>query len=86
MAAGEAPWDQLAAIFDDSWYVDCDIDVAMQRVYERQVRRLRHAGFTVPTLAETETIVQAGRHAGLGNPTCCLSRHDKPICTILPGS
>ncbi len=80
MAADEAPWDELAALFDDSWYVDCDIDVAMQRVYERQVRRLRHAGFTVPTLAETEIIVQAGRHARLGNPTCATTSSSAPSC------
>lgn len=31
------PWDQLAGLFDDTWFIDCDIDTAMQRVYERQV-------------------------------------------------
>mmetsp|Transcript_23524 Transcript_23524/g.51628 ORF Transcript_23524/g.51628 Transcript_23524/m.51628 type:complete len:288 (+) Transcript_23524:173-1036(+) len=31
-----APWDQLKQIFDDTWYVDVDIDVAMDRVFRRQ--------------------------------------------------
>lgn len=35
--ADEPPWDELAALFDDTWYIDCDVDVAMQRVYDRQV-------------------------------------------------
>jgi pantothenate kinase len=38
----EEPWRRLwreeneKKILDDSWYVDCDLDVAMQRVFERQ--------------------------------------------------
>lgn len=31
------PWDQLKGLFDDTWYVDCDIDTAMQRVLARQI-------------------------------------------------
>lgn len=39
------PWNQLwevskessEPILDDSWYVDCDLDKAMQRVFERQI-------------------------------------------------
>jgi len=37
------PWSQLwrkegelPVILDDTWYVDCDLDVAMERVFERQ--------------------------------------------------
>ncbi|KAL4535108.1 hypothetical protein Ndes2526B_g06019 [Nannochloris sp. 'desiccata'] len=37
------PWNQLwqeknelPAILDDTWYVDCELDVAMQRVFKRQ--------------------------------------------------
>ncbi len=30
------PWRQLEALFDETWFVECDIDVAMDRVYERQ--------------------------------------------------
>jgi dephospho-CoA kinase len=37
MTADEPPWDELAELFDDTWYIECDVDVAMQRVYDRQV-------------------------------------------------
>lgn len=30
------PWMQLRDLFDDTWFVDCPLDVAMQRVFERQ--------------------------------------------------
>lgn len=33
---GEKPWDQLKALFDDTWFVDVPLDVAMQRVFQRQ--------------------------------------------------
>jgi pantothenate kinase len=33
----EPPWHELADLFDDTWYIDCDVDVAMERVYARQV-------------------------------------------------
>lgn len=33
-----APWDQLAELFDDSWYVDTDIDTALERLLQRQMR------------------------------------------------
>lgn len=36
--ADEPPWDQLASLFDDTWFIDCDVDIAMERVYQRQVR------------------------------------------------
>ncbi|KAK9839948.1 hypothetical protein WJX74_000964 [Apatococcus lobatus] len=29
------PWNQLASLWDDSWYLDCDMEVAMQRVFDR---------------------------------------------------
>lgn len=34
----EHPWDLLVSegILDDTWYVDCNLDTAMQRVFERQ--------------------------------------------------
>lgn len=36
-AADEEPWRRLAGeVFDDTWYVECDLDVAMDRVFERQ--------------------------------------------------
>ncbi|KAL3159517.1 hypothetical protein ABBQ38_009935 [Trebouxia sp. C0009 RCD-2024] len=31
------PWGQLQKIFDETWYIDCDIDAAMQRVLARQI-------------------------------------------------
>ena len=37
------PWDQLKSIFDDTWYIDCGIDAAMQRVLERQIGHGRSA-------------------------------------------
>ena len=36
-AADVAPWNQLVNIFNETWFVDCDVDIAMERVYERQV-------------------------------------------------
>ena len=32
------PWCELTDVFDDSWFLDCDLDTAMQRVYTRQTR------------------------------------------------
>ena len=37
------PWDQLKNIFDETWYIDCNIDAAMQRVLERQIGHGRSA-------------------------------------------
>ena len=37
------PWDQLKSIFDETWYIDCNIDAAMQRVLERQIGHGRSA-------------------------------------------
>jgi len=34
----EEPWDQLSKLFDERWFIDCDLDVAMERV------RVRHMG------------------------------------------
>lgn len=30
------PWVHLRELFDDTWFVDCPLDTAMQRVFERQ--------------------------------------------------
>jgi hypothetical protein len=38
--ADEPPWHELVDLFDDTWYIDCDVDVAMGRVYDRQVAAL----------------------------------------------
>jgi len=32
----EHPWTELRDLFDDTWFVDCPLDTAMQRVFERQ--------------------------------------------------
>lgn len=37
------PWDQLNKVFDETWYIDCNIDAAMQRVLERQIGHGRSA-------------------------------------------
>eukprot|EP00879_Flechtneria_rotunda_P016976 GHRR01017772.1.p1 GENE.GHRR01017772.1~~GHRR01017772.1.p1 ORF type:complete len:166 (+),score=43.23 GHRR01017772.1:1837-2334(+) len=31
------PWVQLRDLFTDMWFVECPIDIAMQRVFDRQV-------------------------------------------------
>lgn len=32
----DKPWCELQQLFDECWFVDIDIDTAMQRVFERQ--------------------------------------------------
>ncbi len=29
------PWNELTELLDDSWYLDCDLEVAMERVVDR---------------------------------------------------
>jgi pantothenate kinase len=36
-----APWKQLRDVFDETWYIDCDVDEAMRRVYNRMTRNGR---------------------------------------------
>ena len=36
-AADIPPWHQLTPLFDDSWFIDCDLEVAMRRVIARQM-------------------------------------------------
>jgi len=36
-ASDMQPWCELANIFDDSWFLECDLDTAMDRVYARQI-------------------------------------------------
>eukprot|EP00238_Polyblepharides_amylifera_P011673 CAMPEP_0196584244 /NCGR_PEP_ID=MMETSP1081-20130531/46360_1 /TAXON_ID=36882 /ORGANISM="Pyramimonas amylifera, Strain CCMP720" /LENGTH=338 /DNA_ID=CAMNT_0041905383 /DNA_START=56 /DNA_END=1072 /DNA_ORIENTATION=+ len=31
------PWSELTSLFDEKWFIDCDIDVAMDRVERRHV-------------------------------------------------
>ena len=32
------PWSRLVNMFDETWYIDCPVDTAMRRVYNRQTR------------------------------------------------
>jgi pantothenate kinase len=31
------PWTELTNVFDDSWFIECDLDLAMKRVVARHV-------------------------------------------------
>lgn len=31
------PWSKLTKVFNETWYIDCDIDTAMERVLQRQI-------------------------------------------------
>ncbi len=35
------PWADLRNVFDETWYIDCDVDEAMRRVYNRMTRNGR---------------------------------------------
>ena len=35
--AGEPPWTELLPLLDDTWFIDCDLHVAMERVAQRQI-------------------------------------------------
>ena len=41
--ADTAPWNELISVFNETWYVDCDVDTAMERVFQRQVGHGRSA-------------------------------------------
>ena len=47
--ADEAPWDELAELFDDTWYIKCDVDTAMDRIFDRQVAVLNPHGMWITT-------------------------------------
>jgi len=34
----EKPWTDMNPLFDELWYIDCDIDVAMERVRRRHMK------------------------------------------------
>lgn len=38
LCADLAPWDELATMFDESWFVDVPVDTAMDRLLHRQVQ------------------------------------------------
>lgn len=31
------PWSKLTKVFNETWYIDCDIDTAMEQVLQRQI-------------------------------------------------
>ena len=31
------PWSELPAMFDETWFISCDVDEAMKRVEKRHV-------------------------------------------------
>lgn len=33
------PWNELPSLFDQTWYIDCNLDEAMRRVRNRQIRQ-----------------------------------------------
>lgn len=36
MCTEEPPWASLQQLFDETWFVDCEVDTAMARVFARQ--------------------------------------------------
>ena len=68
MRAAEEPWSDIRALVDEAWYVDCNVDAAMERVLARQT-----ANGAAPAVAQqrVETndrpnallIMQSKRHA-----------------------
>ena len=54
--ADEPPWDSVKSHVDESWFVDTNVDAALERVIQRQVR-------AAP--AELQLLVPA-----CGNVTC----------------
>ena len=69
----EAPWNELvdAHVFDDTWFVECLLDVAMQRVFHRQTRN--------GTAAE----VSLGRIQGNDRPNGELVEQTKSRAAVL---
>lgn len=72
------PWSRLRALLDDAWFVECDVDEAMQRVFQRQtgngvapdVSRWRVAANDRPNAEQVEA---TRRHAALVVPTLPLA-------------
>lgn len=68
------PWSRLQQLLDDTWFVDCDLDLAMQRVFDRQVSiglapevsRMRIAGNDRPN---AELISDSRKHARVVVPS-----------------
>ncbi|WIA36225.1 hypothetical protein OEZ86_007559 [Tetradesmus obliquus] len=65
------PWVQLRGLFDDAWFVDCPVDLAMQRVFDRQV-----AIGLAPD-------VSLGRIAGNDRPNAVLVNASKGAARLL---
>jgi pantothenate kinase len=67
----QEPWVQLRGLFDDAWFVDCPIDLAMQRVFDRQA--------AIGLAAE----VSLGRIAGNDRPNAVLVNASKSAARLL---
>lgn len=71
------PWWQLRELLDEAWFVHCDVEEAMQRVYQRQtghgvapeVSRWRVEANDRPN---AEQVAGTARHASLVVPTLPL--------------
>ena len=76
-AQGAEPWWQLRELLDEAWFVHCDVEEAMRRVYARQtghgvapeVSRWRVAANDRPNAEQVHT---TARHATLLVPTLPL--------------
>lgn len=67
----QEPWVQLRELFDDAWFVDCPVDLAMQRVFDRQV--------AIGLAPE----VSLGRIAGNDRPNALLVNASKGAARLL---
>ena len=61
----------MRALFDESWFIDCDVDTAMNRVFERQ------------GAIGLEPGVSKGRIAGNDRPNAELIATTKGAATVL---
>ena len=52
--AADPPWSELLPLFDDTWFIDCDLDTAMGRVLERQVADGRDAQVAARRIASND--------------------------------
>lgn len=76
---GAEPWWRLRALLDDAWFVDCGVEAAMARVFQRQtgngvapdVSRWRIAANDRPN---AEQVACTRRHAALVVPSLPLGQ------------
>lgn len=74
------PWRQLRSVLDESWFIDCDLDDAMQRVYGRQVAiglrpEVSRERIRSNDRPNAELIAQTSAHADLVVPSLPLRDH-----------